>query len=42
MFDPTKRCTIKEALAHPYLSNFHNADDEPEASLVDPLDFEFE
>ncbi len=42
MFDPNKRCTINEALAHPYLANFHNPEDEPEALKVDPLDFEFE
>jgi len=28
-FNPTKRITALEALEHPYVSQFHNADDEP-------------
>ena len=42
MFDPNKRITIDNALSHPYLANFHNAEDEPIADKVNPLDFEFE
>lgn len=28
-FNPTKRCTAEQALAHPYVAEFHNPDDEP-------------
>uniref|UniRef100_A0A7S2CJN2 Mitogen-activated protein kinase n=1 Tax=Florenciella parvula TaxID=236787 RepID=A0A7S2CJN2_9STRA len=28
-FNPSMRCTAEEALAHPYVSEFHNQDDEP-------------
>ena len=28
VFDPKKRCTCEEALAHPYLSALHNLEDE--------------
>lgn len=28
-FNPNKRMTVEQALAHPYVSQFHNADDEP-------------
>ncbi|KAI8149458.1 MAP kinase [Fennellomyces sp. T-0311] len=28
-FDPAKRITVEEALAHPYLRNFHSMEDEP-------------
>lgn len=28
-FDPSKRCTAEEALAHPYVAEFHNEADEP-------------
>jgi serine/threonine protein kinase len=27
-FDPSKRITVEEALAHPYLSAYHDEDDE--------------
>jgi mitogen-activated protein kinase 7 len=27
-FDPSKRITVEEALAHPYLSAYHDDDDE--------------
>lgn len=27
-FDPAKRITVEEALAHPYLSAYHDVDDE--------------
>ncbi|GMI47015.1 hypothetical protein TrCOL_g11143 [Triparma columacea] len=29
-FNPDKRCTAKEALAHPFIAEFHNPDDEPD------------
>ncbi|GAA94555.1 uncharacterized protein L969DRAFT_103018 [Mixia osmundae IAM 14324] len=37
-FNPKKRITVEEALAHPYLEPYHDADDEPNA---DPLSIEF-
>ncbi|KAI8330629.1 MAP kinase, partial [Chlamydoabsidia padenii] len=39
-FDPSKRITVEEALAHPYLSAYHDEDDEP--SHVQHFDFSFE
>jgi len=31
-FNPEKRLTAEEALAHPYVTQFHNIDEEPECS----------
>ena len=28
-FDPNKRCTAEQALAHPYVADFHNPAEEP-------------
>ncbi|KAF1804862.1 hypothetical protein V8B55DRAFT_1496500 [Mucor lusitanicus] len=39
-FDPAKRITVEEALAHPYLSAYHDEDDEP--SHTQTFDFSFE
>ncbi|KAG2197419.1 hypothetical protein INT47_005672 [Mucor saturninus] len=39
-FDPAKRITVEEALAHPYLSAYHDEDDEPAHSQQ--FDFSFE
>ncbi|CDH56998.1 map kinase [Lichtheimia corymbifera JMRC:FSU:9682] len=39
-FDPAKRITVEEALAHPYLSAYHDEDDEP--SHTETFDFSFE
>ncbi|CEP18275.1 hypothetical protein [Parasitella parasitica] len=39
-FDPAKRITVEEALAHPYLSAYHDEDDEP--SHTQSFDFSFE
>ncbi|XP_038706497.1 mitogen-activated protein kinase 3-like [Tripterygium wilfordii] len=39
-FDPTKRITVEEALAHPYLSRLHDVDDEP--VCLEPFSFDFE
>ncbi len=33
--DPNERITVEEALAHPYLSTFHDPEDEPEGSHFD-------
>ncbi|GMY10684.1 mitogen-activated protein kinase 3 [Fagus crenata] len=39
-FDPTKRITVEEALAHPYLARLHDVADEP--VCPEPFSFEFE
>ncbi|XP_059660646.1 mitogen-activated protein kinase 3-like [Cornus florida] len=39
-FDPAKRITVEEALAHPYLANIHDRDDEP--VCPEPFSFDFE
>ena len=31
-FDPTERITVAEALKHPWLSTYHNPDDEPDCT----------
>jgi len=41
-FDPMKRMTVEEALAHPYLSTYHDPDDEPIASPLGSEEFEFD
>mmetsp|Transcript_9382 Transcript_9382/g.30975 ORF Transcript_9382/g.30975 Transcript_9382/m.30975 type:complete len:365 (-) Transcript_9382:138-1232(-) len=40
VFNPNKRCTVEEALEHPYLASLHDASVEP--SSAPPFDFEFE
>ena len=39
LFDPTKRISMEDALAHPFLAKYHKPEDEPNC---DPFDFEFE
>jgi mitogen-activated protein kinase 7 len=39
-FDPAERITVEEALEHPYLSIWHDPNDEPVAPT--PFDFDFE
>jgi serine/threonine protein kinase len=39
-FNPDKRITVDEALAHPYLSSLHSEEDEPVCPT--PFDFSFE
>ncbi|KAM7257181.1 hypothetical protein ACFE04_012922 [Oxalis oulophora] len=39
-FDPTKRITVEQALAHPYLARLHDEADEPVCQ--EPFSFEFE
>ncbi|KAG2207388.1 hypothetical protein INT47_006863 [Mucor saturninus] len=39
-FDPSRRITVEEALGHPYLSAYHDEDDEPTHSST--FDFSFE
>ena len=41
-FDPSKRITVTEALAHPYLATLHDETDEPTASSTFAFDFENE
>jgi len=40
--DPEKRITVTEALAHPFLAEFHDPEDEPTTSKLHPYDFDFE
>eukprot|EP00262_Sarcandra_glabra_P004487 TRINITY_DN15569_c0_g1_i1.p1 TRINITY_DN15569_c0_g1~~TRINITY_DN15569_c0_g1_i1.p1 ORF type:complete len:424 (-),score=44.97 TRINITY_DN15569_c0_g1_i1:431-1564(-) len=39
-FDPTRRITVEEALAHPYFARLHDVADEP--ICLEPFSFEFE
>ena len=39
-FDPAKRITVEQALAHPYVANYHDPNDEPVHAV--PFDFSFE
>jgi mitogen-activated protein kinase 7 len=39
-FDPAQRITVEEALEHPYLSIWHDPNDEPDAPA--PFEFDFE
>lgn len=41
-FDPKKRLTVDEALEHPYLSAYHDPDDEPVVTPLSPSYFEFD
>lgn len=42
MFDPAKRITVEQALAHPYMKNLHFEEDEPMGEPVSRFDFDFE
>jgi serine/threonine protein kinase len=39
-FDPRKRITVEEALAHPWLAELHNIEQEPTAAAAFKFDFE--
>nr|QGT52224.1 mitogen-activated protein kinase 18 [Pyrus x bretschneideri] len=39
-FDPTRRITVEDALAHPYLTSLHDISDEP--VCMTPFSFDFE
>jgi len=39
-FDPAKRISVEEALAHPYLADYHYPDDEPTCQNKAVFDFE--
>ncbi|KAI5476150.1 CMGC/MAPK protein kinase [Pseudohyphozyma bogoriensis] len=41
-FDPKKRMSVEECLAHPYLANYHDPDDEPVAPPLEPTFFDFD
>ncbi|WWD15596.1 hypothetical protein CI109_100018 [Kwoniella shandongensis] len=41
-FDPRKRYTVEQCLAHPYLSAYHDPEDEPSAKPLDPSFFDFD
>jgi len=41
-FDPKKRITVEDALAHPYLEALHCPEDEPTTNPVSAYDFDFE
>ncbi|KAG6634024.1 hypothetical protein CIPAW_12G090100 [Carya illinoinensis] len=40
VFDPNERITVEEALCHPYMSSFHDNNDEPVCPM--PFSFDFE
>lgn len=42
VFDPSKRLTAKEALKHPYMSNYHDPLDEPVTSPIPMEEFAFD
>lgn len=41
-FSPVKRYTVEQALLHPYLSIYHDNNDEPVSEPIDMEDFEFD
>lgn len=41
-FDPIKRLTVEQALEHPYLSQYHDPEDEPCAPPLEPDFFDFD
>jgi len=42
VFDPTRRITVEQALAHPYFASLHFEEDEPSCTPVSRFDFDFE
>jgi serine/threonine protein kinase len=42
VFDPEKRITVTEALAHPYMAKYHDPEDEPAGEPVSAHDFDYE
>jgi hypothetical protein len=42
VFEPEKRITVEQALAHPYLADLHCEEDEPTGEPVSRFDFDFE
>jgi mitogen-activated protein kinase 1/3 len=41
-FDPKNRATVEECLSHPYLAQYHDAEDEPSCASLEPSYFEFD
>jgi len=41
-FSPKRRLDVSEALQHPYLQPYHDAEDEPTAEPLDPTFFDFD
>jgi len=41
-FNPKKRITVEEALAHPYLAPYHDETDEPSSEIIPPEFFHFD
>lgn len=41
-WDPKDRPSAEEALAHPFLAEIHDIDDEPSAEPLSYFDFEYE
>lgn len=41
-FDPKKRLTVEQALAHPYLEAYHDPMDEPTCPSIPPEFFDFD
>ncbi|ODV82026.1 mitogen-activated protein kinase [Suhomyces tanzawaensis NRRL Y-17324] len=41
-FDPEKRITVDQALAHPYLKNYHDPNDEPITTPMSAEEFDFD
>ena len=39
VIDPAKRITVEDALAHPFLSEFHEPDDEPTTEKLSQFDW---
>ncbi|EDO19462.1 hypothetical protein Kpol_1002p111 [Vanderwaltozyma polyspora DSM 70294] len=42
IFDPNKRITAEQALEHPYLSTYHDPNDEPSGEPISPEFFDFD
>jgi mitogen-activated protein kinase 1/3 len=42
VFDPNKRISIEDALKHPYMSNYHDEEDELTGDPVSAFDFDYE
>lgn len=40
--DPSKRFTVEQVLEHPYLSCYHDPEDEPSAKPLSPGFFDFD
>ena len=41
-YDPMKRITVDQAIAHPYMAQLHCPEDEPTCEPVSTFDFDFE